>query len=201
MRVCEWSTVTIWLPGCFPIAHCKTRDAGWVFIDFNWRGWKTVHTTIHPFESRAWPWCPSHFHFAFGNWGKLQVHADHHFPIFSIYAQVNWLEEEPCFHDLARELAQFYSSRPCSVAGKHGAVDNSYGRLVQHVLFPAFKKSLMPATSMGTDGCLVEVSSAFMRRFFKYQACPVGRLHACRSFSKSSRDASHSEQGRDEVLH
>jgi len=90
--------------------------------------------------------------------------------ILRLGTEVNWLEEEPCFHDLAREVAQFYSSRPCSVAGKHGAVDNSYGRLVQHVLFPAFKKSLMPATSMGTDGCLVEV--ACLQKLFKiFERC------------------------------
>jgi DNA mismatch repair protein MLH1 len=77
--------------------------------------------------------------------------------LLRIGTEVNWLEEEPCFHGIALELSRFYSSCPSCELSDHGAVSDSYARAVQHVLFPCMKQMLIPSSVMGSDGSLVEV--------------------------------------------
>lgn len=71
--------------------------------------------------------------------------------------QVNWLEEEPCFYDIATQLSSMYASQPSCVTEAHGATSDQYTFMIQHVLFPAFKQMLIPSTNMGSDGSFVEV--------------------------------------------
>eukprot|EP00656_Telonema_subtile_P025407 TRINITY_DN27482_c0_g1_i3.p1 TRINITY_DN27482_c0_g1~~TRINITY_DN27482_c0_g1_i3.p1 ORF type:complete len:394 (-),score=49.16 TRINITY_DN27482_c0_g1_i3:265-1446(-) len=90
--------------------------------------------------------------------------------ILQIGTEVNWLEEEPCFHDIASQLATFYSSCLSSETGEHGAVSNAHSRLVQHVIFPGVKQTLIPSSTLGSDGSLIEV--ACLQKLFKiFERC------------------------------
>ena len=70
---------------------------------------------------------------------------------------VNWMNEEKCFHSFLRELASFYTPEQFPVLAPNQAMDNhpkdlqddiaarreEMTRLLEHVLFPAFKARLV----------------------------------------------------------
>lgn len=90
--------------------------------------------------------------------------------ILRLGTEVNWLEEEPCFHDVASELSRFYSSCLSVETGEHGTVSGGYARLMQHVIYPCVKQMLIPSSTLGSDGSLIEV--ACLQKLFKiFERC------------------------------
>lgn len=75
--------------------------------------------------------------------------------------QVDWTAEQPCFHAFLRELAFFYVSEPLiDGPASDGQVDDTHKAMlwqVQHVLFPAMARYLVPPKTL-LDRNVVQVA-------------------------------------------
>jgi DNA mismatch repair protein MLH1 len=91
--------------------------------------------------------------------------------LYHLAIDVNWEEEQPCFHDICCELASFYSihhsyaddySDNLELSETSSSQPSSSWTLcqhmVQHVLFPAFRSHLLPSTKHAADGTVVQIA-------------------------------------------
>ena len=79
--------------------------------------------------------------------------------LLRLATEVNWTEEEACFHGVALELAEFCSIQPSASAYQNnGAVSNEYLATMQHRLFPLLKKKLLPPNEFCSDHTLIQVA-------------------------------------------
>lgn len=66
------------------------------------------------------------------------------------FPQVTWTDEQQCFEGILRELAYFYtpSATPGATADPDSEQEKSERWQIEHVLFPAFRKYLVPTSSL-----------------------------------------------------
>ena len=82
-------------------------------------------------------------------------------------AEVEWATEKECFEGVAKETAAFYSVRevagrsPRYDTGQHGgaAEAGDWRRAVEHLVYPAIKRLLLPPTSCLNDRTIVQVAN------------------------------------------
>jgi len=81
-------------------------------------------------------------------------------PIFllRLATEVNWNEEEACFHGVATELADFCSIQPALVHSKISTASPEHTKTMQHQFFPLLKKKLLPPHEFASDSTLVQVA-------------------------------------------
>lgn len=72
--------------------------------------------------------------------------------ICSLAKNVNWFEEKPCFADIGKVIAEFYSAK----FPKHDTEEEFRGwtRKVETVVFPAFKTVLVPTSEILKHDCV-----------------------------------------------
>jgi len=88
-------------------------------------------------------------------------------PIFMLrlWKQVNWNEEIKCIESFSEEIAAFYSvgeftgRKPVYNMLQHGDDGVSWEHTVEHILFPAIRKLLVPPSECERDRTLVQVAS------------------------------------------
>jgi len=102
----------------------------------------------------------------------------HALPIFllRLATEVDWMEEQPCFEGICKELGLYYARIPMSVEAKHSNNDKNthededendedttttndqflddekLRNFVQHTIFPAIKFTLVPPVDFASDG-------------------------------------------------
>ena len=95
-------------------------------------------------------------------------------PIFllRLATQVDWTREKHCFHEISKELGNFYAMLPCKSENL-----NSY---VQHNLFPALSYLLLPSKNQARNGYysnmtkLSTLYKVFERCWRPYCHCQIG---------------------------
>lgn len=84
--------------------------------------------------------------------------------IMRLATEVNWADEESCFHTLCKETARFYSLKE---GGRYDGGQSSdsidadethWKSVVEHGVFGAAKRLLMPPKSMAEDMTFVQVA-------------------------------------------
>jgi DNA mismatch repair protein MLH1 len=78
--------------------------------------------------------------------------------LYRLGNNVNWEEEQPCFHDICRELATFYSIHRSYSNQLEPSSWTTHQHLIQHILFPAFRSYLLPSTRHAADGTVVQIA-------------------------------------------
>jgi len=79
--------------------------------------------------------------------------------------KVNWNEEIKCIESFSEEIAAFYSvgeftgRKPVYNMQQHGDGGVSWEHTVEHILFPAIRKLLVPPSECERDRTLVQVAS------------------------------------------
>lgn len=94
-----------------------------------------------------------------GNLKSLPILLNNYFPdpgripmfILRLSTEVDWMAEKPCFRDICKETAEFYS--------KIDATDENWKFNVEHIIYPAIKESLLPPCSFYKDSTILKVSS------------------------------------------
>ncbi|KAI0264750.1 DNA mismatch repair protein MutL [Gloeopeniophorella convolvens] len=92
--------------------------------------------------------------------------------------QVNWTSEQECFGTFLRELAYFYTPGPGPLAAEETRSDNTEGAdgrpeetsekwQIEHVLFPAMKRYLVPPKSLLTRDVVQVASLPDLYRVFE----------------------------------
>ena len=87
--------------------------------------------------------------------------------IVRLATEVEWESEKECFESFVQETARFYSCRevpgrsPRFDVGQHGAGDqgHSWQHVVEHVLYPAIKKTLLPPRECLNDKTIIQVAN------------------------------------------
>merc|ERR1719219_2725878 len=83
--------------------------------------------------------------------------------ILRLATEVEWDSEKECFQSFAEETAKLYSvgevkgRSPRYDYGPHGGESREWSHSVEHILYPAIKKLLLPPASCMTDRTLVQV--------------------------------------------
>ena len=72
--------------------------------------------------------------------------------ILRLATEVNWTKEQPCFHDICRETAVFYSKIDISEA--------SWKNKVEHVIYNAIKESLLPPKYLADDEDIISEAAS-----------------------------------------
>ena len=79
--------------------------------------------------------------------------------------EVDWSDEAKCFESFARETASFYSVREVKRRearfdmGQHSGATGDWKHILEHVVFPAIKKRLLPPKECLNDKTLVQVAN------------------------------------------
>ena len=79
--------------------------------------------------------------------------------------EVNWSDETECFNSFARVTASFYSVREVKGRearfdmGQHGGTTGDWRHIVEHIVFPAIKRRLLPPKECLSDKTLVQVAN------------------------------------------
>ena len=79
--------------------------------------------------------------------------------------EVNWSDETECFNSFARVTASFYSVKEVKGRearfdmGQHGGVTGDWRHIVEHIVFPAIKRRLLPPKECLSDKTLVQVAN------------------------------------------
>ena len=71
--------------------------------------------------------------------------------ILRLSTEVNWLKEKPCFEDLCRETAKFYSHLDVT--------EDNWKHVTEHILFTAIKESLLPPKTFRSDSTILQIAS------------------------------------------
>lgn len=96
-----------------------------------------------------------------GNLKSLPILLEKYFPnlaelplyILRLSTEVNWNSEQECFDGICRETAKFFSYIDLddeSFDAKH---------MIEHVLYPAIKESLLPPKHFAHDSTILQVAS------------------------------------------
>ncbi|XP_012283469.1 DNA mismatch repair protein Mlh1 isoform X3 [Orussus abietinus] len=96
-----------------------------------------------------------------GNLRSLPILLDKYFPseaeiplyILRLATEVNWKKEQPCFNDICRETARFYSR----IDRNSKIYDWKY--VTEHVLYAAIKGSLLPPNHFAHDSTILQIAS------------------------------------------
>jgi len=85
--------------------------------------------------------------------------------IIRLATEVTWDDEKGCFDTFSKETAAFYSvkekegAQPRYDMGQHGGDMVDWKFTVEHVVYPAVKKTLVPPAACMTDKTLLQVAS------------------------------------------
>ncbi len=63
-------------------------------------------------------------------------------------SEVDWNSEKGCFDSFLREMALFYTVRTDICENDSKTVSSNYRQMLEHILFPAFKRHLMPSSDL-----------------------------------------------------
>ncbi|XP_072751123.1 DNA mismatch repair protein Mlh1 [Anoplolepis gracilipes] len=96
-----------------------------------------------------------------GNLRSLPVLLDKYFPyeaeiplyIMRLATEVDWRKEQICFQNICRETAKFYSY----INPKPEMHNWKY--IIEHVLYPAIKESLLPPKHFAHDSTILQIAS------------------------------------------
>jgi len=86
--------------------------------------------------------------------------------------EVNWEDEKKCFHDIAQEIAEFYSLQYSNDGETEEVKKVSKNRewVIEQVLFPCFKKRFYPPLPSATNGSVVQLAD--LTRLYKvFERC------------------------------
>ncbi|KAG8033859.1 hypothetical protein G9C98_008340 [Cotesia typhae] len=70
--------------------------------------------------------------------------------VVRLATEVDWTEEQKCFEGISRETARFYSNVDFNKDWQH---------LIEYVLFPAVKESLLPPKEFAHDSSILKIAS------------------------------------------
>lgn len=70
--------------------------------------------------------------------------------VVRLATEVDWTEEQKCFEGISRETARFYSNVDFNKDWRH---------LIEYVLFPAVKESLLPPKEFAHDSSILKIAS------------------------------------------
>lgn len=107
----------------------------------------------------------------------LQGHSPspHALPMFllRLATQVDWKEEQLCFEGICTELAYYYAEIPYQQSNDEEStmeVHDTVKKLIQHVLFPAFRYYLMIPKEFAADGSFSKL--ALLSKLYKvFERC------------------------------
>lgn len=96
-----------------------------------------------------------------GNLKSLPLLLEKYFPneaelplyILRLATEVEWSSEQPCFQNICRETAKYYSQ----MNPIHGSHDWKY--ITEHVLYSAIKESLLPPKHFTHDSTILQIAS------------------------------------------
>uniref|UniRef100_A0AAG5DKS0 DNA mismatch repair protein S5 domain-containing protein n=1 Tax=Anopheles atroparvus TaxID=41427 RepID=A0AAG5DKS0_ANOAO len=73
--------------------------------------------------------------------------------ILRLATEVEWDEEEECFHTFSRETARFFARIALTKP------ENEYRWEVEHVIYPAIRTYLIPPKEFAKNGCLLQIAN------------------------------------------
>ena len=85
--------------------------------------------------------------------------------LIRLATEVNWEDEKKCFDTFSKETAAFYSVKekkgfePRYDLGQHGGDKVDWHYTIEHVVYPAIKKLLVPPAECLTDKTLLQVAN------------------------------------------
>ncbi|KAL2746333.1 DNA mismatch repair protein Mlh1 isoform X1 [Vespula maculifrons] len=96
-----------------------------------------------------------------GNLKSLPILLDKYFPfegglpiyILRLSTEVDWTTEQPCFQNICRETARYFSE----MNPIHNTHDWKY--VTEHILYPAIKESLLPPKHFAHDSTILQITS------------------------------------------
>ncbi|XP_047343450.1 DNA mismatch repair protein Mlh1 [Vespa velutina] len=96
-----------------------------------------------------------------GNLKSLPILLDKYFPfegglpiyILRLSTEVDWTTEQPCFQNICRETAKYFSE----MNPIHNTHDWKY--VTEHILYPAIKESLLPPKHFAHDSTILQIAS------------------------------------------
>lgn len=99
--------------------------------------------------------------------------APHSLPMFllRLATEVNWTEEKACFDGICTELGNYYAE----IAEDTKEIDSEglnqgEKKVVQHILFPAFRYYLVPPKEFASDGSFSKL--ALLSKLYKvFERC------------------------------
>ncbi|XP_058799424.1 DNA mismatch repair protein Mlh1 [Phymastichus coffea] len=94
-----------------------------------------------------------------GQLKSLPILLENYFPnpaelplyLLRLSTEVDWSKEKPCFHDICRETARFYS--------KIDTTNDSWQHTTEHILYSAIKESLLPPQHFAHDSSILEIAN------------------------------------------
>lgn len=82
--------------------------------------------------------------------------------LIKLATEVNWKDEQSCFDSFCKETANFYAVRENGRfdSGQHNnGDDEKWKYTLEHVLYPAMKKSLLPPEICGQDMTILQIAN------------------------------------------
>lgn len=91
----------------------------------------------------------------------IYLFSDKYFPfegglpiyILRLSTEVDWTTEQPCFQNICRETARYFSE----MNPIHNTYDWKY--VTEHILYPAIKESLLPPKHFAHDSTILQIAS------------------------------------------
>ena len=105
----------------------------------------------------------------------LQGHSPspHALPMFllRLATQVDWTQETECFDGICTELGYYYAEiADCKGDFAIDGLSEAAKKLVQHVLFPAFRFHLIPPKEFASDGSFTKLA-ALSKLYKVFERC------------------------------
>ena len=89
--------------------------------------------------------------------------------VLRLATEVNWESERECFDSLAKEIGQFYALNSdwiepdnASTSQSQAAASSSqpsWRWTVEHVIYPAFKATLLPSQDTAQDSSILQIAN------------------------------------------
>ena len=99
--------------------------------------------------------------------------APHALPMFllRLATQVDWTQEMSCFDGICTELGNYYAEIASDIdEGSSLGITEEAKKLVQHVLFPAFRFHLIPPNEFANDGNFTKLA-ALSKLYKVFERC------------------------------